>query len=73
MTKADFLRAERRRRTRGAGEKPIFANPRNAAAGSLRQLDPTITARAPAALFAYAHGRGQRAGGRDALGLSGSG
>ena len=53
MTKADFLKMNEAQAK--AGQK-VFANPRNAAAGSLRQLDPKITAGRPLSLFAYAMG-----------------
>jgi DNA ligase (NAD+) len=54
MARADFFRLNEQRAA--AGEKTLFANPRNAAAGSLRQLDPAITATRPLSLFCYAQG-----------------
>lgn len=54
MEKAAFERLNEERTRRG---EPPFANPRNAAAGSLRQLDPRITAQRPLKLFCYHVGR----------------
>ncbi len=54
MLHADFEAINARQREAGARE---FVNPRNAAAGSLRQLDARITARRPLHFFAYGMGR----------------
>ena len=50
MPKASFVKLNQEREAAGL---PVFANPRNAAAGSLRQLDPKVTAKRDLATFMY--------------------
>jgi DNA ligase (NAD+) len=50
---AEFARINARREAAG---EPVFANPRNAAAGSVRQLDPSVTAKRRLTVFLYALG-----------------
>jgi len=54
MDKEQFLKLNERREEAG---EPRFANPRNAAAGSLRQLDPRVTAGRPLRIFLYGLGQ----------------
>src|SRR5690606_4374340 len=58
MYRSDFDALNQAQQARG---EKIFVNPRNAAAGSLRQLDPRITARRPLRFFAYGWGEMQGA------------
>lgn len=53
MSRRGFQRMNRERAEQG---QPVFANPRNAAAGALRQLDPRITARRPLDISVYSLG-----------------
>jgi DNA ligase (NAD+) len=53
MTKKAFLALNERQKAAGG---QVFANPRNSAAGSLRQKDPSVTASRPLGFFAYAWG-----------------
>ncbi len=78
MALADFARLNERRVN--AGEEP-FMNPRNSAAGSIRQLDPKLAARRPLRLWAYGVGvvddvphdeRAGRAGASSAGGAAGT-
>ena len=56
MRRQDFELINERHRATG---QKLFANPRNAAAGSLRQIDPSITASRPLSFFAYGIGETQ--------------
>jgi DNA ligase (NAD+) len=57
MTKQNFLALNKRASERS---EKIFINPRNAASGSLRQLDPKITAARRLCFFCYGHGESTR-------------
>lgn len=51
LNRDEFLNLNQRREAEG---EQVFANPRNAAAGSVRQLDPSVSAKRPLRFFAYA-------------------
>jgi len=53
INKPDFISLNKAAENKG---EKVFANPRNAAAGSLRQLDPTVTSARPLAFFAHGVG-----------------
>jgi DNA ligase (NAD+) len=54
MTREDFLALNERQKKEG---KQLYVNPRNTAAGSLRQLDPSMTASRPLRFFGYGWGQ----------------
>jgi DNA ligase (NAD+) len=57
LRKSDFDRLNAKREREGF---PVFANPRNAASGGMRQLDPKLTAQRRLSFFAYAVAQGHR-------------
>jgi DNA ligase (NAD+) len=61
LSHADFAKINKDQEAR---EEKTFANPRNAAAGSLRQLDPEITRRRPLKFFAYTWGQASKIPGK---------
>ena len=63
---AEFTRINAEREAVG---EPVFANPRNAAAGSLRQLDPAVTAKRRLSIFLYALGQSSEAAAKSQQGL----
>jgi DNA ligase (NAD+) len=63
MAREDFQALNARQEEEG---DKVFANPRNAAAGSVRQLDPSVSARRPLRFFAYGVGLARMADGSDA-------
>ncbi|QSI75146.1 NAD-dependent DNA ligase LigA [Niveibacterium microcysteis] len=65
MRRDDFARMNERQMARG---EKTFVNPRNAAAGSVRQLDPAISAQRPLSFFAYGIGETTGWGGADSHG-----
>src|SRR5436305_562477 len=56
INKRDFVRMNEEREKAG---EPTFVNPRNSAAGALRQLDPRITAQRPLSIYFYETGEGE--------------
>ena len=62
MRRQDFNALNERQAARG---EKVFVNPRNAAAGSLRQLDPRITAERPLSFYAYGTGEVRWAAGKE--------
>ncbi|MFM7965206.1 MAG: NAD-dependent DNA ligase LigA, partial [Betaproteobacteria bacterium] len=62
MRRQDFDALNERQAARG---EKVFVNPRNAAAGSLRQLDPKITAERPLSFYAYGTGEVRWASGKE--------